>query len=130
MESRPDDTTDSVIWIDTSKMICDCMTKKMKPYYLREVLDSNRWDPRQDEEALSQKEHRKTLRQNSADAKKKRSAEPADSDSDREVVTPANTNSNTTRTAKPPSRDTKLPQFLSKDLRPVSPFPFNNRKSW
>ena len=131
MESRPDDTTDSVIWIDTPKMICDCMTKKMKPDYLREVLDSNRWDPRQDEEALAQKEHRIILRQNSADAKKKRSAEPADSDSDREIVTPATpTRSPVSRTAKPPSRDTKLPQLVSKDLRPVYPFPYSNRNRW
>ena len=92
MESHPDDTTDSVIWIDTTKMICGCMTKKMKPDYLREVLDSNHLDPRQNEEALADKQYRKKLRQNSVDAKKKRSAEPADSESDREVAAPATPN--------------------------------------
>ena len=49
--------------VDTSVMPCDCLTKKMKPDNLREIMDSNYWDPRQTEEAKAQKANRQQQRQ-------------------------------------------------------------------
>ena len=63
MEKRPDDTTDSISWIDTSVMPCDCLTKKMKPDALRAILDTNHWDPRQTADAKAQKATRQQQRQ-------------------------------------------------------------------
>ena len=65
MEKRPDDTTDSIVWIDTSVMPCDCLTKKMKTDNLRHILDTNQWHPRQTEEAKAQKANRQLQRQRS-----------------------------------------------------------------
>ena len=72
LERRPVETTDSVTWIDTSIMPCDCLTKKMKPDYLQKFLDTNYWDPRQTAEAKEQKATRQQQRK-----KKPVSASPA-----------------------------------------------------
>ena len=47
MEKRPEGTTDSIVWIDTSVMPCDCLTKKMSTDNRCQILDTYLWDPRQ-----------------------------------------------------------------------------------
>ena len=37
-EELSDDMPDKIRWIDTSKMLVDCLTKDMKTNYLRETL--------------------------------------------------------------------------------------------
>ena len=83
MEGRPEETTDSVSWIDTSVMPCDCLTKSMQTDTLREILDTNLWDPRQSEDAKAQKANRQQQRQRKSTklpAIVKRSPGPGDAD--------------------------------------------------
>ena len=65
MEKRLEDTTDSIVWIDTSVMPCDCLTKKVSTDNLCQILDTNLWDPRQTAEAKAQKANRHLQRQRS-----------------------------------------------------------------
>ena len=89
MERRPTNTTDSISWIDTSVMPCDCLTKKMKPDHLRDILDSNIFDPRQTEDAKAQKANRQRQRKKTtvlppiamiSSVPDERSSDPDDSD--------------------------------------------------
>ena len=82
MNERPKDTTDNVVWIDTSVMPCDCLTKKTKPDYLRKILDSNIWDPRQTDEAKAQKASRQRQRQQNSKQQNTASSVPDDCDND------------------------------------------------
>ena len=88
MERRPENTTDSISWIDTSVMPCDCLTKKMKPDVLCEILDTNIFDPRQTEDAKAQKANRQKQRKKTklppiamlSSAPDESSSDPDDSD--------------------------------------------------
>ena len=50
-DTRPEDATDSIMWIDTDNMVVDCMTKEMDTQSLRTALDTNIFDPRQSAES-------------------------------------------------------------------------------
>ena len=88
MERRPANTTDSISWIDTTVMPCDCLTKKMKLVHLRDSLDTNMFDPRQTEDAKAQKANRQKQRKKTklppiamlSSAPDESSSDPDDSD--------------------------------------------------
>ena len=43
-EELSDDMPDKIRWIDTSKMLVDCLTKDMKTNYLRETLKQGEYN--------------------------------------------------------------------------------------
>jgi hypothetical protein len=61
-ETRPEQTTDAIHWIDTAVMLCDPMTKQMSRTYLQAALDTNIWDPRQPAESKATKERKQQQR--------------------------------------------------------------------
>jgi hypothetical protein len=61
-ETRPEQTTDAIHWIDTAVMLCDPMTKQMSRTYLQAALDTNVWDPRQPAESKATKERKQLQR--------------------------------------------------------------------
>ena len=67
-ESRPVNSTDSIMWIDTDNMIVDCMTKEMDTQYLTDALDNNIFDPRQSAESKQVKVRKQKSRARSKKA--------------------------------------------------------------
>ena len=61
-DDKPAETTDIVRWTDTSVMPADPLTKVMKDSYLREILKTNFWDFKQNEDAKEQKAQRQESR--------------------------------------------------------------------
>ena len=51
----PDETTDSIRWIDTDIMLADPLTKSMAGEKLIEALRTNKWDLKQSIESLRKK---------------------------------------------------------------------------
>jgi len=79
-ETRPEDTTDSIMWIDTDNMIVGCMTKEMETTSLTDALDSNIFDPRQSAESKQVK----IRKQRSRSKSKKKMATSMATDSEAE----------------------------------------------
>ena len=71
-ETKPGDTTDSCRWIDTSVMLCDAFTKKMKADFMIKAVMSGYWNIAQSQEAKEGKY--KKQRQRSSSKREKKSA--------------------------------------------------------
>ena len=70
LEDKPSTPTDRIRWIDTARMIADCLTKMMKEDELLEVLKTNKWDYEQSAEMKAGKTHKQNLRSASKKDKK------------------------------------------------------------
>ena len=68
-EDKPEETTDSCRWIDTSVMLCDAFTKKMKPDALVSAMKTGCWNIAQPESAKKNKEDKSASRRKSKNAK-------------------------------------------------------------
>lgn len=55
LEDRPHVPTDVCRWVDTTVMVCDCLTKLMKEDFLIKVIFTNVWNSAQTEEAKATK---------------------------------------------------------------------------
>jgi len=77
-KNKPEQCTDRLRWIDTARMIADCLTKQMKEDDLLEVLKTNQWDYQQTEAMKKGKVHKQNLRSLSKKEKK--------ADSDPELI--------------------------------------------
>ena len=78
-DTRPEDATDSIMWIDTDNMIVDCMTKEMDTESLEQALDTNIFDPRQSAESKQVKVRKQKSR---AGSKKKTTKVVAEKEED------------------------------------------------
>jgi len=67
LEERPSSPTDVVKWIDTTVMIADCLTKQMREDSLQKVIDENRWEFHQTEEARAVKARKQEQRRKATD---------------------------------------------------------------
>ena len=69
-EDKPEDTTDSSRWIDTSVMLCDAFTKKMNTQYLVDAMKTGVWNIKQPKDAAEGKKLKSQSRARAKDAKK------------------------------------------------------------
>ena len=59
---RPEDATDILVWIDTSIMLADPLTKHMDSTVLDDVLARGIWNTQQPPAAVLEKQHKQQLR--------------------------------------------------------------------
>ena len=69
-EDKPEDTTDSSRWIDTSVMLCDAFTKKMSAQFMVDAMRTGVWNIKQPEDAAAGKKLKSQSRAKSKEAKK------------------------------------------------------------
>ena len=69
-EDKPEDTTDSSRWIDTSVMLCDAFTKKMNTQYMVDAMRTGKWNIEQPEDAAAGKKLKSQSRAKSKELKK------------------------------------------------------------
>ena len=84
-EKRPEETTDSIRWIDTGIMLADPLTKSMISDKLTEALRTNKWDLAQPLERLQKKRIKQSHR---AAAKKDKKKGAAASEADDVAIDP------------------------------------------
>ena len=84
-EKRPEETTDSIWWIDTDIMLADPLTKRMTSDKLTEALRTNKLDLAQPIESLQKKRIKQSQR---AAAKKDKKKVAAASEADEVAIDP------------------------------------------
>ena len=84
LEEQPKNPSDVLVWIDTSVMVCDCLTKNMRDEYMMKVLDGNHWNFEQTAEAKEVKAKKQLQR--SVSKKQKQMLNIYDSEPERDEV--------------------------------------------